>query len=204
MKHNTVLKQKIFKNILLFEKKEVYMKEIWKPIRNTDEYLISNYGNIKRNGISLKLNAWSLYKTARIKMNGKYRTLYVHRLVAIHFMPNPKNKEIVNHKDGNKLNNRVDNLEWCTRQENERHAWKNGYKEKIRETSKVNIEIARKFINNKIPVIQYDTNGNFIKEWDSASTVMKEIKIDSSGIIKCCKGKLKKVGGYKWKYKKDM
>ncbi len=178
--------------------------EIWKSIRESDGYLISNYGNVKRNDNYLKLNAWSLYKTVRIKMNGKYRTLYVHRLVAEHFIPNPENKEIVNHKDGNKLNNCVDNLEWCTKQENERHAWKKGYKEKIRETSKANIKIARKFINNKIPVIQYDISGNFIKEWDCASTVMKEIKIDASAITKCCRGKFKKAGGYKWKYKKDM
>lgn len=177
------------------------LNEKWKYIRNSEEYMISNYGNIKRNGKELKLNVWSKYKVINLKLEGKYKTHYVHRLVAETFIPNPNNKPIVNHIDGNKLNNNVNNLEWCTKQENERHAWKKGLKEKIRETSKKNLIIARKYINNKIPVIQYDLNDNFIKEWESSSDAMRKLGIDSSAIIKCCRNKLRKVGGYKWKYK---
>ena len=160
------------------------MKEIWKPIRNSNEYEISNYGNIKKNKTIIKLNKWSLYKVVRIKLNNKFKTYYVHRLVAETFIPNPDNKPIVNHIDANKLNNRVDNLEWCTKQENEKHAWKHGLKEKIRETSRENVKVARKYINNKIPVIQYDLNGNFIKEWESSTDAYKKTGIDSSGIKK--------------------
>ncbi len=60
----------------------------------------------------------------RVKIDGKLR--FVHRLVAKKYIPNPENKEQVNHKDGNKLNNCVDNLEWTTNNENRNHAVKNG------------------------------------------------------------------------------
>ena len=176
------------------------MKEIWKPIKNSKEYLISNYGNIKRNNHLIKSNVWSTYKVIRLKLNDEYKTFYVHRLVAEMFLPKIPNKNYVNHINCDKTDNRVENLEWCTRSENERHAWANGLKEKIRETSKINAITARKFINNKKTVAQYDLNDNFIKKWLSASDAMKETNIDASGIIKCCRGKLKKAGGYKWKY----
>jgi len=175
--------------------------EEWKDIKGWEGiYEISNLGNIKRNGKPLKIKAWSNYKVVRLHEKKRAKTMYVHRLVAINFIPNPENKPMINHKDGNKLNNEVSNLEWCTRQENEVHAWEHGMKEKIRTTSKENLKIARCFIHTKIPVVQMDLDGNIIKKWDSASDAMKETGIDGSGITKCCRGKLKKTGGYKWRY----
>ena len=175
--------------------------EIWKPIAETNGlYEISTTGCIKRGKRILKANTWNIYKVVRLKLNGKYKTCYVHRLVAEAFIANPENKDLVNHKDGNKLNNSVNNLEWCTKQENEKHAWEHGLKEKIRITSKENAKIARLYINNKIPVMQTDMNGNLIKIWDSATDAMKELKIDGSAITKCCRGKLKQSGGYRWQY----
>lgn len=188
-------------NKYIIDMKLPSLNEEWKHIRDSKEYTISTHGNIKRNGKDIKSSVWSCYKIIRLKLNEKYKTYYVHRLVAETFIPNLENKPMINHIDGNKLNNKVYNLEWCTRQENEIHAWKHGLKEKIRETSKRNLIIARKYINNKIPVLQYDLNDNFIREWPSSSDAMKKLKIDSSGIIKCCRNKLKKAGGYKWKYK---
>lgn len=182
-------------------KYEINMKEEWKPIKNSKEYFISNYGNVKRNNKIIKSSVWSLYKVIRLKLKDKYRTYYIHRLVAEAFIPNFQNKKIVNHKDCNKLNNNVNNLEWVTKQENEIHAWKNGCKEKIRETSRKNSIIARTYVKNKIEVLQCDLENNFIKEWASASDAMKELNIDASAITKCCRGKLKKAGGYRWKYK---
>ena len=175
--------------------------EEWKDIKGWEGvYEISNLGNIKRNGKTLKISVWSKYKVVRLHEKERTKTMYVHRLVAMNFIPNPENKPMINHKDGNKLNNEVSNLEWCTRQENEVHAWTHGMKEKIRITSKENLKIARCFIHTKIPVVQMDLDGNFIKKWDSASDAMKETGIDGSGITKCCRGKLKKTGGYKWQY----
>lgn len=62
------------------------------------------------------------YKGVILSKGGKRKTHYIHRLVAFGFVPNPDNKPVVNHKDGNKLNNCADNLEWCTRSENAKHA----------------------------------------------------------------------------------
>lgn len=66
------------------------------------------------------------YLIINLRKNGKRKMFTVHRLVALTHIPNPKNKLEINHKDGNRLNNSVDNLEWCTRKENSDHAWKIG------------------------------------------------------------------------------
>ncbi len=64
------------------------------------------------------------YKTISLRVNGKQRNLYSHRIIAKYFIPNPENKPIVNHKDGNRANNNINNLEWCTLKENSQHARK--------------------------------------------------------------------------------
>lgn len=111
------------------------MEEIWKPIKGYEGlYEVSNLGRVK----SLKrfhhqreqmlkniLTKYGYYKTKLLK-NGKYKLISTHRIVAQTFIPNEMNKEEVNHKDGNKLNNCVDNLEWCTSSENHIHAYKLG------------------------------------------------------------------------------
>ena len=115
------------------------MKEIWKIIENTDEqYSVSNLGNVKSNeriilrsnGIPhyirervLKQGIDNNYKKVSLKINGKFNTRGVHRLVALSFIPNPDNKPQVNHIDGNPSNNLVTNLEWVTNSENQLHAY---------------------------------------------------------------------------------
>ena len=175
--------------------------EIWKDVEGWEGvYEVSNAGRIRKNGKILKCGVWSRYKVVRLREKERASTVYVHRLVAKSFIPNPEMKPIVNHIDGNKLNNNVCNLEWCTKQENEIHAWKHGMKEKIRITSRENVKIARLFNHSKISVTQKDMSGNVLMIWDSASDAMKETGIDGSAITKCCRGKLKQTGGYKWQY----
>jgi hypothetical protein len=115
------------------------MCEIWKSVEGFENlYEVSNLGNVRRldaitsnghfwKGRVLKLrHASNGYITIGLYENGKGHERRVHRLVATAFIPNPKNLPVVNHKDGNKKNNNVDNLEWTTKIENERHSVKIG------------------------------------------------------------------------------
>lgn len=124
--------------------------EIWKPIKGYEGYYdISNMGNVRvkdrivycGRGINPKIRKGRIrkqgiyrngYKKITLSVNGVQSTILIHRLVAIHFIPNPENKPQVNHKDGDKTNNRFDNLEWVTNGENQKHAFMNGLKINIK------------------------------------------------------------------------
>ena len=110
------------------------MEEEWKPIKGYEGlYEVSNMGRVKSlhrsKGIILKQSIHTNgYMYAGLYKNGTRISKRVHRLVATAFIRNPNNYDVVNHKDGNKKNNTVDNLEWCTRSYNIRHAYHNGLK----------------------------------------------------------------------------
>jgi uncharacterized protein YerC len=118
-------------------------KEIWKDIPGFEgKYQVSNLGRVKsfvyrRNKTTIrKLPISNNYYRLLLCKNGKYESFYIHRLIADAFIPNPKNKKYVNHKDGNKLNNDISNLEWVTSAENSHHAWATGLNTKIYSHSK--------------------------------------------------------------------
>jgi hypothetical protein len=106
--------------------------EQWKAVAECNgEYHISNFGRLK----SLKFNKERIlkqvlspygYPSVNLSFKGKMIMKPIHRLVCLAFVENPYNKPQVNHKDGNKLNNNFDNLEWMTSKENNQHAWDNG------------------------------------------------------------------------------
>lgn len=180
------------------------MKEIWKDIKGYEGlYQISNYGRVK----SLPKKALRRYGTYRnvkerilktskayegwdysnvvIRKDGIPKTKPVHRLVAEHFIPNPNNYDQINHKDENKLNNRVDNLEWCSQQYNS------------------NYGTVKKRISNKRkkPVLQFSLDGKFIAEYDSLKQLKEATGFDS-GLVSCvCRGIYKQCYGYKFKYR---
>lgn len=120
------------------------MEEIWKDVIGYEGlYQVSNLGRVKSldryyigvwktpvkmNGIILNPKFHKHYLHVNISVNGNLKRFSIHRLVAIAFIPNHENKPFVNHKDGNKLNNCVSNLEWCTPKENDIHASAMGLK----------------------------------------------------------------------------
>ena len=184
-------------------------KEIWKDVIGYEGlYQVSNHGRIK----SLKFNKERILKPGlnntgyfivNLFINNKSKIYKIHRLIAIHFVPNPVNKPQVNHKDGNKLNNHVDNLEWCTRSENMKHAWKNGLCENVRKKAiKQGSMNGKEYLSKKVQCIETGI------VYESGIQAERKTGINNSNISKCCKGKRKSVGKHPdnkkikltWKY----
>lgn len=101
------------------------MVEIWEKILSYPKYEISNYGRVRKldTGRVKTIGLTRGYPSVRLMSDGGTSKIkYIHRFLAIAFIPNPENKPFVNHKDGNKSNNCLSNLEWCTSSENNQHA----------------------------------------------------------------------------------
>jgi hypothetical protein len=159
--------------------------EEWRIIEQSSNYEISNYGEV-RNKISnnvLKQTLLSGYLTITLITNNNKVFFKIHRLVAEIFLTCPNYTYIVNHKDGNKVNNNVENLEWVSRSENAKHAFRLGLNK-----------------GKKIKVSQYTLDNVFIREYDSPTCVEIETGIFGTHIIGVCRGKRKTAGGYIWKY----
>lgn len=137
-------------------------EEIWKKLPIGDKYEISNYGRVKtyyrsENGRLIYLAKDKLgYINVRLYCLGKTKHYKVHRLVALMFVPNPFMYNEINHIDGNKENNYFENLEWCTHQQNMRHAWDVGLSHSYKGSQH---HSAKSFY-------QFDLEGNLIKKWD--------------------------------------
>lgn len=156
------------------------MKEIWKEILGYEGlYEVSNLGKVRnmKTGRILKPRKNTRgYLYLNLYKKGTRKTAKVHRLVSQAFLPNLTNLPQVNHKDENKTNNCVDNLEWCTAQYNSTYS-------------------------NSKPIIQLDKNGDFIAEYQSGVEAERNTGIHKDTISMCCRGKLKTSGGYLWKFK---
>ena len=171
------------------------MQEIWKDIKGYENlYQVSNYGNVRslthnrsngkgfflQKGRILKPGIQNIgYKIVVLSKNGKTKSYRIHRLVAENFIPNPNNYKCINHKDENKLNNHINNLEWCT------VAYNNTYGAKQERHSKA----MKKKVGRKIN--QYDLEGNLINSFDCIIDAERFLnkKRASSTIWSCCKGK---------------
>ena len=179
--------------------------EVWKDIAGYEGfYQISSLGRVKSlarvitksNGVKLNVKE-TIRKQSKcpkgylfISLNGenKRKMHKVHRLVAETFIPNPDNKPQVNHIDGNKRNNKVENLEWVTNSENQIHALDKG--------------LVKRNINSHRSkrVRQYTRDGMFIKEFPSVAQVERELGFKNRHVATACRGEEKTAYGYVWKY----
>jgi hypothetical protein len=161
--------QKLFENETEFDKK----------------YYVSNLGRFK-NSYGTIMENYKVNENGYIRVYIYKRTFALHRLVALTFLENSENKETVNHKDGNKLNNCVDNLEFATNKEQQIHKFQNN--------------LGNNFTRK---IKQFDLEWNFIKEHKSITNAAKEFNI-SKGTIQCVLlSNRKTAAGFIWKYSDD-
>jgi len=183
--------------------------ETWKEIKNYEGfYEVSSLGRVRsltryikqKNNSKKKIAGKILkpipnkngYLMVTLSKDCKGKRYFVHRLVADAFILNKNNKKEVNHIDENPKNNKVNNLEWVTHLEN------SNYGTRGKRISKNLKEWCKK--NRVKKVKQVSLNGIFIKEWESAKDVQKELGINSKGISLCATKRRKTAGGYKWIY----
>lgn len=177
------------------------VNETWKDIPGYENlYQISSTGRVKslnyRGTGKEKLLKPGLdkdgYYYVSLCKNGERKNFKVHRLVALTFIPNPDNKECVDHINGIRNDNRVENLRWCTVKENS------------------NFPLAKKnksqsLINNpklSKAVLQIDkVTGEVINEFPSTKEAARQLEIYQGSIFQCCNGKYKTAYGYYWRYK---
>jgi hypothetical protein len=158
--------------------------EVWKDVISygNKKYYVSNLGRFKDSQGLIRDN-YKVGEYGYIRVFVYNKVYRLHRLIAFAFLENPDNKEQVNHIDGNKLNNRLDNLEWVTNKENQIHKVKTG--------------LGNNFTRR---IIQYDLEMNEISKFESIISAAKEIGVSKSNIQGVLLNKRKTAAGFIWKY----
>ena len=173
------------------------MEEIWRDIKGYEgKYMVSNLGRVKsliykRTGKEEILKAYDNghgYLFVILCKDGKDKTCRVNRLVAQAFLENPDNLPEVNHKDEDKTNNCVENLEWCSKLYNINYGTgrKRSAEKRAKKLSK--------------PVFSVNKESGLIMWWQSAMEASRQTGIAQGNITQCCKGKNKSAGGHIWFY----
>ena len=166
-------------------------EEIWCPIKGYEGlYEVSDQGRVKSIGygddrILRPGREGCGYLQVGIYKNGEQKKCKVHRLVAQTFIPNPDNLPEVNHKDEDKENNSVQNLEWCDRKYNQNYGTR---------TQRQSEKLSK-------PILQYTKSGKLVREWKSMMDVQRTLGYFRNSISNCCNGKCKSAYDYIWKYK---
>lgn len=176
--------------------------EIWKNIEGFDGlYQVSNKGRVKSlnrkladgriwNERIMKTPLSAGYPTVSLRLNNVYVRERVHRLVGKAFVEGYKPEYVINHIDGNKLNNHYTNLEWCNHKNNLNHAFSTG----------LNNALDRMHETNQKKTVQLDLNGNLIKIHESAKHAAESVNCPIQNITRVCRGERNTARGYKWCY----
>lgn len=169
---------------------------MWKPIDGTEgRYHISNKGRVFHvpNGLKKLYHTSGGYLFTSVIFDGKTKTCLIHRLVALAFIDNPDNKPEVNHINGVKSDNTVQNLQWVTKSENERHAWDYGLKK-----SRKNLSVGKIVCK---PVAQYSLSWNLIRVYDSVNDAVRH-GFNYACIIETIRGLKGRTQhkGYRWSF----
>lgn len=174
-------------------------------IKEYEGYCITNDGKVysKKRNKFLRITYQYKYPSVQLCINGKVITRTIHRLMALTFLPSINGKNYVNHIDGNKFNNNLNNLEWVTPSENQLHAIKNGL---FIPPQKNRVDLSKK-------VYQYDLNNILINIYPSVNEASRITGISQRHISSCARGgeyrysggikkfiKTNSAGGYIWKY----
>ena len=171
-----------------------YNMVVWKNVKGFENrYLISSEGEVFSllSWKILKQNVYKGYSMVALHGLDKRKMISVHRYVALAFIPNPENKEEINHKDENPLNNHYKNLQWCDPKENSNWGTRN---ERLSRNAK-----RMDFTPKKVRAYKKDC-GDFVGEFNSISKASRELNVKDSHIINVCKGRAKSAGGYNWEY----
>jgi hypothetical protein len=169
--------------------------EIWKPIEGYENYQVSNFGRVKNNKNHIMSQDYTkCYCRVHLYKNGKGKHHLIHRLVAQAFIPNPNKLPQVNHKDENKDNNNVNNLEWCTAKYNNNY----GNRNKLSKIKQINDVIKSK------PIDVCDLNMNYITTFPSIEECERKLGVNQSNIIKVCKGIYKQCNDYIFRYHNEQ
>lgn len=185
-----------------------FLTEIWMAV--TLEWFdvvfeVSSCGNVRKivDGFHYKETPQNLsgngYLFVQLYHKGRTKVIVTHRLMALAFIPNPLNKPILNHKNLNKHDNRVDNLEWCTQKENIRHFLDN--RTTSLSTPARKIAMQKVAARRKKPIIQLTKEGAFIKEYPSLTECAEDNNFSSGCVASVCQGRAKTYKGFKFKYK---
>ena len=187
--------------------------EQWKDIEGYEGlYQVSNLGNVRSLKFSggnkvklLKQNTTKEgYKRVGLCKNGKRKDYRIHRLVAMTFIPNPDNLPIINHKDEDKTNNNVKNLEWCTYEYNNNYGTRN---ERAGKNISKSIRGKKgKDASASKPILMYDKEGNFIRRFDCTRDTNEYFgkKNAYKNVCMCLTGRQKTAYGYVFKYVEDV